>query len=611
MLNNLMSYDIETYPDIFTLVAKHEPSGTFVKFELSERKNEAEGLAAFLISCRDNKVVMVGYNNLNFDYPVLHHFMINYPNVGYRELYTKADHIINGERPKYGHSVAPWDVIIPQIDLFRVHHFNNAARATSLKYLEFVMRAPNIEDLPFNPGQPVGVGGYDILLDYNVTDVVNTSSFLKLSMKMLDFRVGLIPELGERVINYSDVKIGAETFRKHLEAAGVDTKKCGQTINPSIELGPLIFDYIEFNTPGFKNMLNHVKSQTITETKGVFDELNTEYCGVGISFGLGGIHASIEAEIVRECNDYCVIDYDVASYYPNIGIKNKLFPDHLGPEFYVVWAQLFEMRKLYKKGTVENAGLKLALNGAFGGTNDKHSFMFDSKVTMAITLNGQFMLCMLAEWLCESIPQCRLIQMNTDGLTIKVRREDSGRCDEIVNVWETMTQLTMERADYKAMYIRDVNSYMAHKVDGSIKRVGAYKKAEDLGYHQNHSKRIVPIIAEEVLLNNTCPVELLLSHSDPLDFMMCAKVPRRGKLWHGGDQVQNTTRYVISNNGSMLVKELPSKKDSAIPTYTRLNEQLPVQVWNDITDLSGLDINYKYYHSEILKLTECFNNAVC
>ena len=75
-----MSYDIETYPDIFTLVAKHEPSGTFVKFELSERKNEAELMAAFLISCRDNKVVMVGYNNLNFDYPVLHHFMVNYPN---------------------------------------------------------------------------------------------------------------------------------------------------------------------------------------------------------------------------------------------------------------------------------------------------------------------------------------------------------------------------------------------------------------------------------------------------------------------------------------------------------------------------------------------------
>ena len=79
-LLNLLTYDIETYPDIFTFVGKHEPTKTVVSFELSHRVNQSEQFANFLLACRDAGIAFVGYNNEGFDYPVIHHFMTHYPN---------------------------------------------------------------------------------------------------------------------------------------------------------------------------------------------------------------------------------------------------------------------------------------------------------------------------------------------------------------------------------------------------------------------------------------------------------------------------------------------------------------------------------------------------
>ena len=47
------------------------------------------------------------------------------------------------------HTVKPTDRYVDQLDLFLIHHFDNRARSTSLKVLEFNMRADNISDLPF------------------------------------------------------------------------------------------------------------------------------------------------------------------------------------------------------------------------------------------------------------------------------------------------------------------------------------------------------------------------------------------------------------------------------------------------------------------------------
>jgi hypothetical protein len=66
--------------------------------------------------------------------------------------------------------------------------------------------------------------------------------------------------------------------------------------------------------------------------------------------------------------------------------------------------------------------LKLSLNSCYGKSNDKYSFLYDPLYTMKTTINGQLMLTMLCESLVNSIPDLTMLQVNTDGITVKIHR---------------------------------------------------------------------------------------------------------------------------------------------------------------------------------------------
>ena len=605
-LSNLLTYDIETYPNIFTLAAKHEPTGRRVSFEMSERKNDTLHLIEFLVLLKRSCANMVGYNNLGFDYPVIHHFMINCDRgVGYKELYEKAQAIIDCQ-DRFAHVVRPRDVIIQQVDLYKVHHFDNMARATSLKTLEFNMGSSSIEDLPYEPGVPVPTDGFDSLLDYNAWDAEQTSKFLKESMQALEFRNNMSTMLGKDCTNFNDVKIGKEVFVNRLEAKsnGVcyDNYEPRQTPRASIALGEVILPYVKFEQPEFIKIQQWLSQQVITETKGTFKGLTATVDDFKYVFGLGGIHGSVSSTIVKECDEYAIIDYDVTSYYPSLSIVNKLHPEHLGLHFCDVYDELFNERKKHKKGTPENAAFKLALNGTYGASNDKYSPFYDPKFTMAITINGQLSLCMLAEQLIK-IPNCQVIQVNTDGLTIKVPRKYSDGADSIVEWWEDVTKLNMERADYSTMSIRDVNNYIAVGTDGKVKRKGCYAYGSDLGWHQNHSNQVVARIAEKVLLNGADPLTCLMIHENKHEFLLCTKVPRSSKLFVGDRQTQNICRYTVTNQGDELTKVMPPLKGKTEWRRFAINKGYKVSICNNIEDFND-DFDYKFYLEEINKITK-------
>jgi DNA polymerase elongation subunit (family B) len=75
-------------------------------------------------------------------------------------------------------------------------------------------------------------------------------------------------------------------------------------------------------------------------------------------------------------------------------------------------------RTSFKKGTPENAMLKLALNGAYGKSLSEHSVLYDPKFGLTVTINGQLLMYLLCEKLLETAG-LKLLQVNTDGLTIR------------------------------------------------------------------------------------------------------------------------------------------------------------------------------------------------
>jgi len=639
-MNNDWIYDCETYPNCFTIGFEHSGFPLCYMFEISDYRNEAAQLLNFLSHLRESKARMVGFNNLGFDYPILHLFLKMNGQVTAKVLYDKAQSIIeSGESSRFSHLVYPSDRVIEQLDLYKIHHFDNKARATGLKALEFTMRSDSIQDLPFPVGATLNEEQIRLLKAYNKHDISETKKFYHHTLPMIKFREELTAKYQRDFMNHNDTKIGKDYFIMRLEDAGVPCYEYGpsgrqprQTKRPQLVLRDAILPWIKFDHPEFTRVLGWLKSQTITETKGVFKDLtatlkrdgyglvrdvalmeqeksrqkrNATVGGFEFVFGTGGIHGSVKNRVIESDNEYVIVDLDVKSFYPNLAIANGFYPEHLGKEFCAIYKYLYDQRSKYAKDSAENAMLKLALNGVYGDSNNPFSVFYDPLFTMKITLNGQLLLCLLAEKLMSY--GCDMIQVNTDGLTVRLEKSWMNDLETVCEEWQADTGLTLEQKNYKRMFIRDVNNYGAEYEDGSVKRKGAYEYK--VGWHQDHSMLVVPKVAEKVLLHDAPIRETIENWPDIMDFMICAKVPRSSYLTqsiNGGEvQIQNTCRYLVAKAGVELNKWMPPLKNKTEWRKIGICKGRKVMVMNELPknleDFKSL-IDYGYYINEVEKL---------
>lgn len=286
-------YDLETYPNCFTACFVNSDGSGLVVYEISDRKNEIQELLSYLRNVKSQGKRLVGFNCVGFDYPILHKILEKSRKaiqsesklkITAKEIYGWVVKLFASMKDdKFGSSVRESDVILPQVDLFLVHHFNNKARSTSLKMLEYNMRSNNIEDLPFPVGSELTDEEKDVLIKYNKHDVMETLKFYHYSYDALKLRKDLTEQFGFDCTNFNDTKIGKELFIRTLEKENPGccyTKtEYGRTINQTkrdkIIVKDCLFDYIQFerNRPEFKAVHEWFKRQVITETKGVFSDL--------------------------------------------------------------------------------------------------------------------------------------------------------------------------------------------------------------------------------------------------------------------------------------------------------------------------------------------------
>lgn len=602
-------YDTETYPNVFTLAAEHADYPITWQFEISQWRNDSKAIMEWMHWIKVSNGRMVGFNNIGFDYPLLHLLVQRQGKITAYELYEKAQSIIASadSDQRWSHMIYPSDRFVEQLDLYRIHHFDNKARSTSLKVLEFNMRLDNVSDLPFEVGTNLNTHQIEVLHKYNAHDASATKRFYHESLPMIEFREGLTAKYDKDFMNYADVKIGKEIFQMELEKSGVSCYRYGtngrepmQTKRASIALADCIPPFCQFGNPEFERVRDWLSKQVIVNTKGAFDDLSAHVDGLEYVFGTGGIHASVENRVFESDDDWMILDVDVTSLYPSIAIEQGYYPEHLGPKFVDVYRNVRSERVKHKKGTVQNAALKLSLNGVYGASNDPYSVFFDPLFTMKITIGGQMMIAMLVEKLL-TVTGLQIIQANTDGVTMYVHREMKRHVDTVCAEWQVLTKLTLESVEYTKMAIADVNSYIAVSTDGKVKRKGRYEY--DLEWHQNHSMLVIPKVAEKVLLEGAPIMQTLRDWPDRMDFMGRIKVPRTSHLLWGDERIQNTTRYYVSTEGRPLTKVMPplAKKPGQ---WRRIGVESgwKVQVCNNIADATE-PIDYTYYQAEIEKLT--------
>lgn len=693
-------YDLETFPNTFTACFVYANGNGMRVFEISNRKNEVNELIDFLRKVKTGGYRLVGFNNLGFDYPVLHHILKKSAEaratgcelkVGAPELYRLAMSIIEKMKTsKFGANVKQKDVMIPQVDLYKVHHFDNKARSTSLKMLEFQMRSNTIEDLPFPVGKVLNSQEIDILIEYNKKDVEETLKFYYHSLDALRLRAELTTQFGFDCTNYNDTKIGKELFVNRLEQnrpgccfrQTSSGKKMMQTKRPFINLRECILDYVQFERPEFTAVRNWFAAQTITETAGVFldieehklgevakyaemvvkklklndpedkknkryeptdehlkemfklhplgwieekelkspkgaksyyfcwnkaDNLNVVINGFRYDFGTGGIHGCKKG-ITVSSGSRNIYTLDVASYYPNLSIKNKIYPQHLDTLFCEVYEDLYIERRSHHKKSALNKALKLALNGTYGASGDEFSPMYDPKFMMSITINGQLSLCMLMETLINRFG-VEVIMCNTDGFEYVADEKDADAIAVCVAEWEALTGLTMEGDAYKTMMAANVNNYVAVFESGDVKRKGAYEY-DNLDWHKNQSALVIKQAAVHELLGEGMAEDYIRNHKDEYDFMLRTKVPRSSKLimvMEDGKEValQNICRYYASVEGGKLVKLMPALAGKELEGDRRLSidKEWNVTACNNMVDFKW-GVNYDYYIAEAKKLID-------
>lgn len=606
-------YDLEVTASAFTYTGLDVKTGKVSQFILHKDKNELSEMMAHLKSLKG----MIGFNVINFDYPIIHYMMNEWKyrftrewsNEGWIKLiFDEAQRVIslqNSKDFKVQSAIPVKYVKIPQLDLFRVWHFNNKARMTSLKSLEIAMNYPNVMDMPIDYKRTnISLDEvYDVILPYNLNDVEATHEFYKRSLDKIGLRKGLITKYGLPCINYPDSKIGEELVLKlYCEATGKDiweTKKL-RSERLEIALKDCIFDYVKFETPEFNKLLNIFKNKVIKETKGAIAE-SVIFNGIKYDFGTGGLHAARKAGIYISDENGDIESCDVASMYPTIGIENIIYPEHLGEEFCDIYEDILKQRIEAKKAgdMVMSDGYKLSLNSVYGKSNDKHSFLYDPLYTMKTTLNGQLMIAMLCEKL--ALEGMDILMVNTDGFETYVPKGKMDLYYSICKDWEKQTKLTLEYVRYTKIILRDINNYISISDKGKVKYKGAFEIDKD--YHKDNSFKIIPIALSEFFVKGIPVEETIRNHDNLYDY--CGRQKFKGKDYGTtssivGDRIvteeqQKNVRYYISNRGSSFIKNYAKGSNEVI------NKGYLVTIYNKHDDKHIKDINWHFYEKECYK----------
>lgn len=671
-LKNAVVYDVETFPNAFTLYMRTLDGVIRSVWEISHFRDDRQALMQWFNWLSQTQTGMIGFNNVNFDYPIIHYIFCN-PNCTVEQIYEKAMSIINSV-DRFGHIIWEKDRFAPQIDLFKIHHFDNPSKSTGLKALQINMRSPSVVDMPVEIGSVLTKDQIDnLVIPYNGHDVDETAQFAHFSMSALEFRVSLIPQFGVDVLNWPDTKIGARMMEDKIGRElcydfSTGRKQTRQTPRARIALKDVIFPYIQFENPEFRRVREYLETrvleaeevkalgqetQTRLQTKGVFTDLTANVGDLEFHFGTGGIHGSVSSKRIEATGDWLIRDIDVASLYPSIAIVNRLAPEHLGQRFVEVYSGLPLERKKWQKEKgkkcVEANTLKLASNGVYGNSNNPYSVFYDPKFTLTITINGQLMLCMLAERLLV-VPTLKIIQINTDGITYYIHKDHEPHAAHVCREWERLTALVLEDVNYKRMWIRDVNNYIAEDTDGNLKTKGAYWSPDPLDYqgsisasqppawHKDLGNQVSIRAAIAAMVHGVDPEVFIRLTTNPFDFMCRIKVKRADHLLWGGQNIQKNTRYFVATGGKPLVKVSPpagrvggfkrapkvteheynrvmaetgGQWDARVCTQnkstyeqreTAIQAGFNVLLCNDVQDFDFSQINYDWYVQEAKKL---------
>ena len=574
MAKNHWVIDYETLIDCTILVAEHYTGEQKHVFSISKLGSELPQLVSFLETNKKNDEWHISFNGLSFDSQITEYILRNktmlltLTGVEVAGLvYKKAQDIIYRQENKEFSEFSERDLSIRQIDVFKLNHWDNPAKRSSLKWIQFSMDWHNLLDMPIHHTTKIETKEQlDTVITYCINDVKSTKQIMHLSKEQIMLRKSLTSEYKIPLFSASEPRISKELFLMFLsEEMGVkkyDLKNL-RTKRDLIKVKDIILPYTKFKTKPFQMLLDNFNDLVINarDTKGGF-KYHMTYKGVQTDFGLGGAHGCTKSGVYESSDSMIIMSSDVTSFYPNLAIRNKWSPAHLPKEIFCdKYEWFFEERKKLPKKDPKNYVYKIILNSTYGLSNDENSFLYDPEFTMRITINGQLTLMMLYEMLSEGIPGSVPLMQNTDGVEMVIPVEHKQRYLDICAEWEKITNLQLEHDQYTKMIIGDVNNYIAVNTAGKSKCKGRFEY-DNLALHKNKSHLIIPKALYAYFVDDILPEQFLQDNRNIFDY--CAGVKIKGD-WEfqqtciidreiTRQTLQKTLRYYISTKGCKIYK---------------------------------------------------------
>ena len=613
-------FDIEVFPNIFSCTIKNTETGEIITFEISQRKNDVANLIKYFTE--DRNKYFVGYNNIHYDNPIINYIIEWFGNNNYGvnkmciSLFNLSKTIIQDKneeswlRYKYADH-------FDYIDLLTMLY--SKALRVSLKSMQVTMMYPNVQEFTEDWKKPLDPKKFDEMILYNINDVNSTSELLERCKEDIELRLDIENKHHINCLSKDGVGIGVELLKnKYIERTGISKKELESLRSPAdkIALKDVILPIIEFKSKILQDLLKEMKTLTVSPGRNGWNKKFIFYDRV-ISIGVGGIHSINKPEIIIPNDDELLLDTDAQSLYPTLILKWKFIPKHLGKAFADIYEEEYIERIAAKKAgrKLEDKTKKLLLNSVTGNYQNEYSWMYSPFAVMQIRMNGQLLLLMLAERLIEI--GCRIIQYNTDGLFLVCPKNKKNEYDEVIKNFESISKLTMETEEFKAMYQLAINDYFAITKDDKIKEKGIFITNVLLG--KGLTPKIIPKAIQAFFINNIPVSEYIKNNNDIRNFLMSEKTGQQWTVEYLGKKQQRTNRFYASTNGGKLLKYQTNINEEKIDQYDddtnnnysklRITDMLtasPVTLLNKFEDkpIKDYNINYNYYINECLKIIE-------
>lgn len=433
-----------------------------------------------------------GFNSLNFDMTINAMALAGFDCAQLKQCSDKL--IIEELRPS--------DVLkaggVKKLEVNHVDIIELAPLSASLKTYGGRLHVRKLQDLPFHPSTVLNSNQQAIVRWYCYNDCTTTIAVADHVQEHLELRKEFGKQYGVDLRSRADAQMAEEVIRQEI-------KKVNGKFPPKPKYGEAVGteffykapSYVKFNTYDLQLALYEMQTSKMVvgptghvECPPIIRERVVTIGGKEYKVGMGGLHSKEKTQAIVATNHKRIFDRDVTGYYPNLILRNGFAPPRLGHVFLRAFGGMVARRTRAKTlaGEMKEAGdtkshqyivvqteadgLKVVNNGTFGKLSDPFSTLYDVPNMVQVTLTGQLSLLMAIEMATER--GFEVVSANTDGIVITCESDRYSEFNAMFKEWESLTGLETEETEYLGLYSRDVNNYIALKMDRKTKTKGVY-----------------------------------------------------------------------------------------------------------------------------------------